>query len=63
MARWTLFCPHCHFPFVHSLIEVKAIEDYFLPVKPDLVAEGANLKCSVCGYLGLYYRCDLTYQA
>jgi len=62
MAGWTLFCPKCHFPFMHSIIEVIEIADYFLPSKPDVAADGAKFKCSNCGHVALYYRADFIYQ-
>jgi hypothetical protein len=63
MAAWTLFCPNCHFSFVHSTIEVKEIADYFLPAKPDIAAAGTQFKCSNCGHTSLYTRNDIIYQA
>jgi hypothetical protein len=51
MATWTLFCPKCHFSFVHSIIEVKEMADYFLPAKPGIAPEGGQFKCSNCGHV------------
>jgi hypothetical protein len=51
MATWTLFSPELPLLFVHSIIEVKEMADYVLPAKPDLAAEGAKFKCSICGHV------------
>ena len=55
MVTWTLFSPELPLLFVHSIIEVKEMADYVLPAKPDLAAEGAKFKCSICGHVA-YYR-------
>ena len=63
MASWTLSCPSCRFNFVHSIIEIKEIADYFLPEKPYFTADAAQFRCSNCGHVAPYKRTDLTYQA
>jgi hypothetical protein len=42
MARWTLKCENCGFPFPHSLIDDSSAPNYFLPEKPDFPVVGLN---------------------
>jgi hypothetical protein len=62
MASWTLPCPNCHSSFVHSIIEVKEIADYFLPEKPYFTADGAQFRCSNCGTSALIYAIGLDFH-
>jgi hypothetical protein len=63
MASWTLSCANCRFTFVHSIIEIREVADYFLPAKPDVADGGGQFRCSNCGHVALYRRTDLIYQA
>jgi predicted RNA-binding Zn-ribbon protein involved in translation (DUF1610 family) len=63
MARWTLKCENCGFPFPHTLIDDSSAPNYFLPEKPDFPVGGSELECPNCGHEATYQRTDLVYQA
>ncbi len=62
MANWMLRCQNCSNAFLHSVIAVKGVLDYFLPSKPESPDEGWELECPHCGHKGTYQRSDLFYQ-
>jgi len=63
MARWTLKCKNCSFPFTHSQIDDSSASSFFLPEKPDFAVGGSEFECPNCGHQATYQRTDLMYQA
>jgi rubredoxin len=63
MARWTLKCENCGFPFTHSQTDDSSAPNFFLPEKPDFPAGGSEFECPNCGHESTYQRTDLVYQA
>jgi DNA-directed RNA polymerase subunit RPC12/RpoP len=63
MPSWILNCASCGSNFTQSVIEPRKLEDHYLPAKPELAPEGAELECPGCGQKATYQRSDLRYQA
>jgi hypothetical protein len=64
MARWVLSCPYCRKEFTYSEIpSTSRLADFFLPVKPDLPAEGIKLDCPACERPTIFFRHQLLYRA
>lgn len=64
MSRWIVDCPECGREFTHTLIGQGFERDPFAsPLKPDLTASGAELKCPNCGETSTYKALDLRYRA
>jgi hypothetical protein len=63
MARWTLQCEKCNFPFTHSYIYNSNILNFFEPSKPEIPYGGEEHECPNCGHKETYMRHELVYQA
>lgn len=64
MAHWALTCPSCKKNFVHSQIEKRGIEDYFLPEKkPKFPEDGLSIECPNCHATSVYQAHELFYRA
>jgi predicted RNA-binding Zn-ribbon protein involved in translation (DUF1610 family) len=63
MTNQILACGNCGLKFTQSLINDRALADFFLPFKPDAMPARSELECPNCGTTATYQRSDLTYKS